>query len=229
MERYDFALEKWEKLTEDAQVLQQELSAFALSAGYHSAKLENPAVSFCALRELLTYGTMGDYALDSQTRAQISGVAAASRRMIEAMQRRELPQSELALQINTMLSAGSGAVYGIKPGLSASLRELFEEVNAYKGPHVLKAGTYLHGALLFMNPFDRFNGRTARILANCYLVAKGHPPVVIFCYDRKIYCECVAEYFEREELTPLFHFMQYETGCTWANALRHAPAGARIS
>ena len=225
MERYERAREQWDKLTADPERWREELAAYTLSAGYHSAKMENQEISFCALRELLTYGKMGDYALSDETRAQTSGVAAASRRAAEVMQQHALPTPEMALAFNTMLGAGSGAEYGVKRGLSDPLQELLDEVNAYDGPCILKAGAYLHGALLFLNPFDRFNGRTARLLTNCYLVAKGHPPLVFFCYDRRIYCDCVVEYFRKEELTPLYHFMQYETGRTWVGAAR----GAAIS
>lgn len=224
MERYERARERWEQLSGRQEQLERELAAFSLNAGYHSAKLENPEISFCALRELLTYGTMTDYVLSEETRAQIMGLAAASRRATEAMSRRELPAPELALALNTMLAAESGALPGVKAGLEAPLRELFDEVNAYDGPSVLKAGAYLHGALLFLSPFDRFNGRAARMLTNVYLVAKGHPPLIFFCYDRRIYCDCVVEYFEHEELMPLYHFMQYETGRTWIGALRDTAA-----
>ena len=224
LEYYDDAVDFWKRLSEDPAEMRRQLSGFVFRAAYHSAKLENPEISFCALRELLTYGKMGNYEISEETRAQISGLAAASQRAFDAMVNRELPSRELALALNTMLIAGSGSPSGIKPGLARPMQEILEEVNAYNGMSVLKASAYLHGALLYLNPFDRFNGRTVRMLTNCYLVAKGHPPLVIFCYDRKFYCESVVAYFEKEELEPLWNFLQYETARTWSDATRGAAA-----
>ncbi len=44
--------------------------------------------------------------------------------------------------------------------------ELIAEVNAYKGPDVLKAGAYFHARFEHIHPFADGNGRVGRTLLN---------------------------------------------------------------
>ena len=77
MERYERARDRWEQLSGRQEQLERELAAFSLNAGYHSAKLENPEISFCALRELLTFCIISALGgCEAQVKAHVQGNAA---------------------------------------------------------------------------------------------------------------------------------------------------------
>lgn len=39
----------------------------------------------------------------------------------------------------------------------------------------------------------------------------GHPPLIVYEEDKKLYYECLNAYVEKEELRPLTEFFRYET------------------
>ena len=63
------------------------------------------------------------------------------------------------------------------------------------------------------------NGRVGRTLMNYYLMTHGHPPLIIFDDDKKLYFECLQKYDESEILEPLHGFLEYETEKTWEKTM----------
>ena len=214
LERYEKALEAWQALDAAGRgAREKELTEFGVRFAYHSVRLERQETSFCAARQIFL-GTLPPERRAEEALAPLFAEhecwllfgQCAGGRPVDA---------ELALALNAALCRGLEKESGLKPEAADGLAELLREVGSYTGPSILKAGTYLHAAFLYDCPFGRYNGRTARWLLNCYLISRGHPPLVFFCYDRRMYYECMVRYFEQEELEPLYNFLQYEAGRSW--------------
>ena len=104
--------------------------------------------------------------------------------------------------------------------VETELRELLGEVNGYSGKDMLKAASYFHARFENIHPFADGNGRAGRTLLNYYLMINGHPPLIVYEEDKKLYYECLNAYDEKEELRPLTEFFRYETEKTWEKTLQ---------
>lgn len=95
---------------------------------------------------------------------------------------------------------------------------LFEQwfVKKESRKHLIDYAALAHFQLVDIHPFIDGNGRTARLLTNLILMAKGYPPTVISKNDRQMYYR-VLDAAHKGELKPFVDFIgrNVERSLTW--------------
>lgn len=245
MDQYDRAVELWRSQgIGSASDLDKKLDSFRVLFAYHSGKIENDAVTWNDTREIFENGRVSNFTGSPRALFEQQNQRVCYEFLKDKIVKREPLSVELIREIHRALTEGTyderryidngerpGAfkkhdyVTGVHEVGSAAenvetdLRELLGEVNAYEGDEILKAAAYLHAKFEFIHPFADGNGRVGRTVLNYYLMTRGHPPLIVYDEDKRLYYECLEKYDEAEELKPLAEFLKYETKKTWENAL----------
>lgn len=218
MEKYEQAVYNWrmhDPQTEGEYL--RLLADFTVLFSYHSARLECDAVTFSDTRDIFLTERVCDYSGEISVLQEILNHKRCWELICARLSEGRSLSVELAQTLYEQLSCGmadSGQEQPL-PDDKERLRELLEEVNAYKGDRTLKAATYLHAAVVYLAPFGRYSGKIARLLMNFYLLSHGHPPIVVYSFDGDLYRECLERFTELEELNPLYKFFQYELERLW--------------
>ncbi len=224
MQQYEQAVAAWQARAAGQADLPRD---FEILFAYHSGRLEDRRITFSDTREIFCSGTVSDYTGPVSVLNEVVNLKRCCELLRCRLKEGRALNLALALELYERLTLGmeDGQLEQPLPDDKARLHEVLEEVCAYTGDLVLKAGTYLHAASACLAPFGRYSAQIARLLLNYYLLRRGHPPVLIYSFDGEIYRECLDRFVELEELTPLYKFLQYETEKFWvrADSLSGAP------
>ncbi|MGL4949218.1 MAG: Fic family protein [Anaeroplasmataceae bacterium] len=80
---------------------------------------------------------------------------------------------------------------------------------------VINVAAYLHAWFEFIHPFADGNGRTGRMLMNYYLLMKGHPPIIIYEEDKKLYYKSLEHFSDTQDVSVLIDFLKDQCTKTW--------------
>ncbi len=221
MDKYERAIDRWRNqslLTEGDYA--NALAEFEILFSYHSGHLDNEGVTFSDTRDIFLEGTVSDYSGPVSTLREIwnykRGCELLRNRLCEGR-----PMSvDLCCDLFETLAQGmeDAELERPLPDDKDRLRDVLEEVGAYTGDRILKAGTYLHAAINYLGTFGHYSACISRMLLNYYLMSRNHPPIVIYSFDGDIYRDCLTRFSELEELGPLYKFFQYETEKLWSKS-----------
>ncbi len=225
--------------------LEKYLDSFRILFAYHSGKIENDQITYHDTREIFEDGTVSGYSGDPRALFEQQNQKLCYEFLKEKIIAKEKLSLELVKEIHRILTGGTYderryVANGERPGefkkhdyvtglhevgaaaedVETELRELLGEVNGYSGKDMLKAASYFHARFENIHPFADGNGRAGRTLLNYYLMINGHPPLIVYEEDKKLYYECLNAYDEKEELRPLTEFFRYETEKTWEKTLQ---------
>lgn len=221
MNKYEKAIEGWrEKTLRTEADYAGALAEFEVLFSYHSGRLDNERITFSDTREIFLSGTVSDYTGPVSVVEEIWN----HKKCCELVRTRLCEGRELSLELacdlfeTLALGMEDSGIERPLPDDKERLREVLEEVGAYTGDRVLKAGAYLHAAVIYLAPFGVYSARISRLLLNYYLMMRSHPPLVIYSFDGDIYRDCLERFTELEELTPLYKFLQYETEKFWSRS-----------
>jgi Fic family protein len=227
--------------------LDKYLHSFRILFAFHSGKIENEEITYHDTREIFENGRVISYTGSPRALFEQQNQKLCYEVLKEKIITKELLSMELIKEIHKVLTGGTyderryieneerpgefkkhDYVTGVLEVGSAvgnvenDLTELINEVNEYEGEDILKAAAYLHARFEYIHPFADGNGRVGRTLMNYYLMINGHPPLIVYDEDKRIYYECLQKYDEAEELYSLYEFFKYETEKTWEKALANA-------
>lgn len=245
MERYNKAIELWNSYEiKSSADLDQYLDSFRILFAYHSGRIENADITYHDTREIFENGKVVNFTGSPRALFEQQNQKQCYEYLKDKIVSRTPVSVELVREIHRILAAGTyderkyiekeerpgefkkhDYVTGIHEVGSASadveqdLTGLLDEVSAFDGKDVLKAAAYLHARFEYIHPFADGNGRVGRTLMNYFLMTHGHPPLIIYDEDKRLYYECLQKYDEAENLDPLHKFLRYETEKTWQKAL----------
>lgn len=245
MECYNRVIEMWHsyKIVSAAD-LDKYLDSFRVLFAFHSGKIENEEITYHDTREIFENGIITNYTGSPRALFEQQNQKLCYEVLKDRIVEKEPLSVELVKEIHKALTGGTYderryIANGERPGefkkhdyvtgvhevgssvanVENDLTELITEVNAYEGKDALKAATYLHARFEYIHPFADGNGRVGRTLMNYYLMAHGHPPLIVYSEDKRMYYECLQRYDEAEELDPLYEFFKYETEKTYKKTL----------
>ncbi|MEG2234203.1 MAG: Fic family protein [Oscillospiraceae bacterium] len=221
MDKYEEAITKWQgqKLVTESDY-KAALSDFETLFAYHSGKLDNNSVTFSDTREIFEQGTVSDYTGFVSTLREIWNYKKCCDLIRMRLCEGRALSVDLTIDFFETLAQGLDDVSLEQPlpDDKERLKDVIDEVCAYEGTRVLKAGTYLHAATMYLAPFGNYSGRVARVIQNYYLMTRSHPPIIVYSFDKDIYEDCIERFAEMEELNPLYKFLQYETEKLWVKS-----------
>lgn len=245
MEQYDSAVALWQsyKIT-STDDLDKYLDSFRILFAFHSGKIENGEITYHDTREIFETGRVLNYTGSPRAIVEQQNQKLCYGYLKEKIIRKEPLSAGLVKEVHKILTGGTydeqryimneerpgeykkhDYVTGVYEVGSAAARvgteiaEVLEEVDQPEGKDILKAAAYFHARFEFIHPFAVGNGRVGRTLLNYYLMTHGHPPLIVFDEDKRLYFECLQQYDETEDLKPLYRFFKYETQKTWEKAL----------
>ncbi len=248
---YEKVLDMWKSYNIESEAdIDIYLDNFRILFAYNSGKIENTSVTYNDTKEIFENGRIIGYtgdvkALFEQTNQKLC---------YEALKKKIISKDPVSLplirEIHMILTAGTYderrfIVNEERPGefkrhdyavgvndvgaapedVENELSELIEMINENSRKDPLRLGAYFHARFEYIHPFADGNGRTGRTLLNYLLMINGHPPMIIYDEDKRLYYEALAKYDTDEELSPLYEFLKYETEKTWKNALERFESG----
>lgn len=245
MERYIKAVELWRSYNVSTPAdLDKHLASFRILFAYNSGKIENEEITYHDTREIFENGKVNGFTGSPRALFEQQNQKLCYEYLKQKIVGLEPLSTELVREIHRTLTMGTYderryIVNEERPGefkkhdyvtgihevgtaaedVEQELTALLDEVNAYSGDDILKAGAYLHARFEYIHPFADGNGRVGRTLLNYYLMTHNHPPLVIYDEDKGSYYTALQTYDEREEISPLLDFMREQTGKTWAKTL----------
>lgn len=243
MKRYEEICKDW-KIPESIAELELRLDNYSVLFAYHSGKIENDAITYHDTREIFENGKVVNYTGDLRTLFEIRNQKICYDYLKEKLIRKEPLTPEFIKNVHRLLMANCYderryKELGERPGefkkhdyevgrfgvglpsqdieqeinfLCESLRENEQEEHPVSP---LRAASWFHLNFENIHPFADGNGRTGRTLFNYYLMAHGHPPVIIYEEDRKEYYQALETFDETEDLLPFENFIKKETEKTW--------------
>jgi len=244
MEKYNRAVELWRSYDiKSAAGLDKYLDNFRILFAYHSGRIENTEITYHDTREIFENGAVSNYTGNPRALFEQQNQKLCYDLLKEKIIAREPLSVELIKEIHKVLTSGTyderryienqerpgefkkhDYVTGLHEvgssteDVESDIADLVEEVNEYDGKEILKTAAYLHLKFEFIHPFADGNGRVGRTLLNYYLMINGHPPLIVYDEDKRLYYECLQKYDEKAEINPLYEFLIYETGKTWEKA-----------
>ncbi|MBU0551798.1 Fic family protein [Myxococcota bacterium] len=86
------------------------------------------------------------------------------------------------------------------------LKKLFEfiEEGCQDAPDPVEFAAQVHHRLMFIYPFRRNPGMTARLFTNLLLLAQGYPPAILSAHARQSYYRAL-DHAETDEITQIYH------------------------
>ncbi|MCL2544379.1 MAG: Fic family protein [Clostridia bacterium] len=220
------------------------LHSFRILFAYNSGKIENDRISYHDTREIFENRRILNYTGDTRTLFEQENQKLCYEFLKKKLIEKEPLSISLILEIHNILTSGTYderrfIELGERPGMfkkhdfvigreeagslpgevESDLKELLCELDEHEKGDVLKVATYLHARFEYIHPFADGNGRVGRTLMNYYLMAHGHPPIVIHDERKKEYYAALESYDRDEDLESLHAFLQSETCATWQKAL----------
>lgn len=245
MSLYEKILSMWKSFDiHSAEDIELRLDSFRVLFAYNSGRIENSDITYHDTREIFCNGRISGYtgsvrALFEQQNQKLC-YEALKPKLIE----KQPLTVELIKEIHLILTSGTYdekrfVANGERPGefkkhdyvtgvnevgaapheAENELRELLDMLAENSSADILKLGTYFHARFEYIHPFADGNGRVGRTLLNYFLMINGHPPLIIFDEDKRLYYAALERYDSDEELSPLYEFLKYETEKTWEKAL----------
>ncbi|WP_347489051.1 Fic family protein [Desulfoscipio sp. XC116] len=245
MEQYSRVIVLWQSYKIlSATDLDKYLDSFRILFAFHSGKIENGDITYHDTREIFENGRVVGYTGSPRALFEQQNQKLCYEFLKKKILKKDPLDIELVKEMHRVLTGGTyderryigneerpgefkkhDYVTGVHDVGSAAedvendLAELIAELNTYEGGDVLKAAAYLHARFEYIHPFADGNGRVGRTLMNYYLMTHGHPPLIVYDEDKRLYYRCLQKYDEAEELSHLYEFFKYETEKTWAKAL----------
>lgn len=232
----------YEKILQDYSKNKFNLDSFMVNFCYNSGKIENGEFNYNDTREIFEKGTVSSYSGDVKTLIEQVNQKKCMELIIKESEVDNDITLDFIKQVHfilmngamsdKLLSKGERAgefkkgdyVVGINDvGASPDevedeLISLLEEVNSVKDVSVnkvLNVAAYFHAWFEFTHPFADGNGRTGRMLLNYYLMAKGHPPIIIYNEDKKSYYLALEEFSSTQDVKMLIEFFKQQCIKTW--------------
>lgn len=242
---YDKSLSLWRSFDlKTPSDLDCHLDSFRILFAYNSGRIENEDISFHDTREIFENGRVSGYTGDVRAIFEQQNQKLCYEFLKEKIILREPLSIPLIKEIHLILVSGTydegrflkngeragefkkhdyvtgrNEVGAAPEDVETELSELLAELAENEGKDILKLGAYLHARFEYIHPFADGNGRVGRTLLNYFLMINGHPPVIIYDEDKRLYYETLEKYDEEEELLPLYEFLKYETEKTWQRTL----------
>lgn len=223
--------------------LETAINGKIISLAYHSGKIENPEITYNDTREIFEHDRVVQYTGDLRTLFEIRNSKDAFIELLGAYEKNLPLDSDLICKFHYELTkntydknrwdagerpgefkihdyvVGQGEVGALPEDVPLEMAELLKEINDYSGKEILKVAAYFHLKFENIHPFSDGNGRTGRLALNYYLLQKNYPPVIIHEEDRKEYFQALEEWDNRQEILPMFKFLQDQSIKTWGKNL----------
>lgn len=242
---YEKIVKKWrENEISSVAELDQHLHNFRILFAYNSGKIENEEVNYHDTRELFENGRVSGFTGDPRAIFEQQNQKICYDFLKEKIILKESLSSELIREVHGILTAGCYderrfIELGERPGqfkkhdyvtgihevgyppdkVKEEMDELAQEVNAYKGSDLLKAGAYFHLKFEHIHPFADGNGRTGRTMLNFYLMTKNHPPLIIYEEDKMRYFSALEKYDSQEDISCMYDFLKQQIEKTWEKSM----------
>lgn len=247
-EKYDKIVKLWKShRIQSSSDLDVYLNNFRVLFAYHSGRIENMEITYHDTREIFEDGKVSGYSGGTRAIFEQQNQKLCYEYLKEKIVSKEPISIELIKEIHRILTSGTYdetryIQNGERPGafkvhdyvtgihevgsapedVEADLTDLLEELLAYGTSKPLVAGAYFHARFEYIHPFADGNGRVGRTLLNYFFMINGHPPVIIYDEDKKIYYAALEAYDRSEELEPMVSFLQQQTEKTWTKTLERS-------
>ena len=225
--------------------LDTRLDNFRILFAYHTGKIENDKVTYHDTREIFEHGRAINFTGDARTLFEQGNQRLCYEFLKHKIAANEPLSIPLVLEIHSILSGGTYderrfIERGERPGafkkhdyvtgreevgslpeeVYGDISALIDEIEAYKGEHILKAAAYFHLRFEYIHPFADGNGRVGRALLNYFLLTRNHPPIIIFEDDKAEYYAALENYDKTEDIEQMYKFLIYQTERTWEKTLK---------
>lgn len=247
MTNYEKAFAIWQrkKISTGAE-LAKALNGYCIAFAYHSGKIENPQITYNAVREVLEHDGVTSYTGDLRTLFEIRNAKDANELLLSSFNGRRPLDESLLKEFQYHLTKNTYDTrrwqLGERPGeyklhdyvtgveevgaapedVQDEISELLDDLNGVPAEKILTAAAYFHAKFENIHPFADGNGRTGRLAMNYLLLLNDHPPIVIHEEDRKDYYTALEAWDRMQELDPLIKFLQRQTEKTWEKMIHRA-------
>lgn len=247
MIKYDDLVEFWKSknITKPEQ-LELALDNFRILFAYHSGKIENTEISYHDTREIFENGKVLNFTGDPRTIFEQQNQKVCYTFLVDKILKKEPITIGLIKEVHLLLTQGTFdqkrfienderpgqfkkhdyvvGFYGVgepPEAIEEMMQDLIDEITV-ESQNILKIAAYFHSQFEYLHPFADGNGRVGRTLLNYYLMINNHPPLIIFDEDKMLYYEALEAYDSKEDIEPLYLFLEYESMKTWDKQLeRH--------
>lgn len=220
--------------------LEAAINGKIISLAYHSAKIENNAVTYNDTREIFEHDSVVQYTGDLRTLFEIRNSKDAFAELLRAFTQKLPLDKTLVLSFHKQLTKNtydqSRWDAGERPGsfkkrdyvvgrdevgtspqdVESEVNELLGEMQSFTGTEIIKAAAYFHVKFENIHPFSDGNGRTGRLALNYFLLIHDYPPVIIHEQDRKEYFRALEDWDNRQEISSMVDFLKAQTLKTWS-------------
>ena len=245
MSLYENILSMWKDFDiHSAEELELRLDSFRVLFAYNSGRIENSDITYHDTREIFDNGRISGYTGSVRALFEQQNQKLCYESLKQNIIEKQPLSIELIKEIHFILTSGTYdekrfVANGERPGefkkhdyvtgvnevgaapdeVENELRELLDMLAENSSAEILKLAAYFHARFEYIHPFADGNGRVGRTLLNYFLMINGHPPLIIFDEDKRLYYAALEKYDSEEELTPLYEFLKYETEKTWKKTL----------
>ena len=246
MQAYVRVLNWWKVQTASAEGLEEALEWFNVSFDFHSGRIENVALTLSDVEEAFAGGSLEPFSGSERTRYEILGARAAYGLLVESLREQRTFDEALVKQFHRALAGhtydqtrydlgerpGAYKVHNFVTGrhdtgssaveVTEEMQELLSELTEIPKPHILTAAAYYHVRFESIHPFADGNGHCGRLTMNYYLLAGGHPPVIVHEDDREAYYAALEAWDLQQVLIPMENFLRGQTVRSWRNLVNLA-------
>ncbi|WP_321301267.1 Fic family protein [uncultured Sphaerochaeta sp.] len=225
--------------------LNQHLENFKVLFAYHSAKIENDAISYKDMHEIFHNNKVISFTGDTRTLFEQQNQKTCYEFLLPKICGKEPITLALVKEIHEILTAGTyderryienkerpgefkkhdyvtgllevgSSPEDVPHDIAFLLTEIQDLSERTLPPEtILKAATYFHARFEYIHPFADGNGRVGRTLLNYFLMGNDHPPLIVYEEDRSLYFEVLRSYDRQEDLEPLYTFFLSAVEKTW--------------
>lgn len=233
----------------DKSTLEKYMDNFKILFAYHSGKLENPEITYDDTREIFEKDEVNSFTGSLRTIFEIQNQKICYDYLIDKSLDKQPLTEDLIKRVHKLLARGTydkrryvdneerPGVYkthdyvtgpkevGLPPEeVEDAMKELITQVHENDTSDPIVVAAYLHAWFEYIHPFADGNGRTGRTLMNYYLMTHGHPPIIIYDDEKKLYLEALRAFDDEEDLKPLIDFMRNATIRSWNRLLKTGSA-----
>ena len=220
--------------------LEAAINGKIVSLAYHSAKIENNAVTYNDTREIFEHDSVIQYTGDLRTLFEIRNSKDAFAELLRAFEHKAPLDKPLILRFHRQLTkntydqirwdagerpgefkkrdyvVGCDEVGSLPQDVEVEMDELLAEIQNFSGTEVIKAAAYFHLKFENIHPFSDGNGRTGRLTLNYFLLIHDYPPVIIHEQDRKEYFRALESWDTNQDISLMVDFLQAQILKTWS-------------
>lgn len=211
-----------------------------ISLAYHSAKIENNAVTYNDTREIFEHDRVVQYTGDLRTLFEIRNSKEAFAELLHAFEQKAPLDKSLILRFHRQFTkntydqirwdagerpgefkkrdyvVGRDEVGTLPQDVEVEMDELLVEIQNFTGAEIIKAAAYFHLKFENIHPFSDGNGRTGRLALNYFLLLHDYPPVIIHEQDRNEYFHALENWDTNQDISLMVAFLQDQILKTWS-------------